>query len=36
MAARKGKTLFGYLQPDVKQVFDIVKAVDLNTVFASI
>ncbi len=36
MAARKGKTLFGYLQPGVKKVFDIVKAVDLSTVFASV
>jgi len=36
MAGRKGKTLFGYLQPGVKKVFDIVKAVDLATVFASV
>jgi len=36
MAGRKGKTLFGYLQPGVKKVFDIVKAVDLSTVFASV
>lgn len=36
MAARHGKTLFGYLQPGVKKVFDIVKAVDLSTVFASV
>ena len=36
MAARNGKTLFGYLQPGVKKVFDIVKAVDLSTVFASV
>ena len=33
---RGGKTLFGYLQPGVKKVFDIVKAVDLSTVFASV
>ena len=36
MDARGGKTLFGYLQPGVKKVFDIVKAVDLSTVFASV
>lgn len=36
MSERKGKTLFGYLQPGVKKVFDIVKAVDLATVFASV
>lgn len=36
MAARNGKTLFGYLQPGVRKVFDIVKAVDLGTVFASV
>jgi anti-anti-sigma factor len=36
MAARNGKTLFGYLQPGVKKVFDIVQAVDLSTVFASV
>jgi anti-anti-sigma factor len=36
MAARNGKTLFGYLQPGVQKVFDIVKAVDLSTVFASV
>ena len=36
MNGRGGKTLFGYLQPGVKKVFDIVKAVDLNSVFASV
>lgn len=36
MNARGGKTLFGYLQPGVKKVFDIVKAVDLGSVFASV
>jgi len=36
MNARGGKTLFGYLQPGVKKVFDIVKAVDLSSVFASV
>ncbi len=36
MNGRGGKTLFGYLQPGVKKVFEIVKAVDLSTVFASI
>ena len=36
MAGRGGKTLFGYLQPGVKKVFDIVQVVDLSTVFASV
>ena len=36
MNGRGGKTLFGYLQPGVKKVFDIVKAVDLSSVFASV
>ena len=36
MNARGGKTLFGYLQPGVKKVFDIVKTIDLSTVFASV
>ena len=36
MAGRGGKALFGYLQPGVKKVFDIVKAVDLRTAFASV
>lgn len=36
MNARGGKTLFGYLQPGVKKVFDIVKAVDLSAVFSSV
>lgn len=36
MNARGGKTLFGYLQPGVKKVFDIVKAVDLSAVFTSV
>lgn len=36
MKARAGKTVIVNPQPSVKKVFDIVKAVDLKSVFASI
>jgi anti-sigma B factor antagonist len=36
MRARGGKTLIVNPQPAVKKVFEIVKAVDLKTVFASV
>jgi anti-anti-sigma factor len=36
MKARGGKTLMVHLQPQVKKVFDIVKTVDLETVFRNL
>jgi anti-anti-sigma factor len=36
MAARSGEMLMVNLQPPVKKVFEIVKAVDVSTVFASV
>ncbi|HSF14592.1 MAG TPA: STAS domain-containing protein [Vicinamibacteria bacterium] len=36
MKARAGKTLIVNPRPSVKKVFDIVKAVDLSSVFASV
>jgi anti-anti-sigma factor len=36
MKARGGKTLMVHLQPQVKKVFEIVKTVDLETVFRNV
>ena len=36
MAAREGKVLVANLQPQIQKVFDVVKAVPLNEIFASV
>ncbi len=36
MRARDGKTLFVNVQPPVRKVFDIVRAVDVKTIFRSV